>query len=321
MTRQRIEVAILEHPGSMKSAVYGLADLFQSANRICEGFEAAELPCFKVSRWALAEGEVKPLFGEALEAPQLVIVPPVLEGQAYLQPEPALRDWLRTCYQQGAITSSACAGAFLLADAGLLEGRKVTTHWGLEDAFRQQYPTLELDIDQILISDTDLVTAGGVMSWLDLGLHLIGRFVPPSVVMELGRFLLVDTAPRQQSYYKRFSPPMDHGDSAVLATQQLIHREYAQPLTIRQMSEVASLGERTLLRRFQKATGFRPGEYLQQQRIQKARDSLELSQQSVEQIAWQVGYEDVSAFRKMFLKQTGLTPRQYRQRFSGSNLV
>ncbi|WP_444892973.1 GlxA family transcriptional regulator [Microbulbifer sp. TRSA001] len=316
---QTIHIAILMIPGAAQSATYGLIDLFQTANHICQESSPEPKALFEVSRWLINDGKVIPEKKGAAKDPNIVIVPPVLEGQEYMEPPTDVSTWLLKRHKEGAVTCSACAGAFMLADAGLLDGRQATTHWRLADAFKQKFPDIELNIDSILIADPDVVTAGGVMSWIDLGLHLVGRYMPPHIVMELGRFLLVDTGTRYQSYYRSFLPPVDHGDKAILKVQQQIHRDYQQPISVAEMAHLANLGERTFLRRFQKVTGYRPAQYLQQQRLQKARELLETGTLQVEQIAWQVGYEDVSAFRKMFHKQTGLSPREYRQRFSGGS--
>lgn len=313
---QSIQVAVLMIPGTAQSAVYGLIDLFQSANRILAQMQQGSELSFEVSRWQLEAAELRALDAHAA-SPSLVIVPPILAGQAYLEPQPELCAQLTGWHQRGAVVSSACAGSFLLAQAGLLEGRTATTHWQLEGAFRKHYPGVELDTDSLLLADSDLVTAGGVMAWMDLGLHLIGRYVPPTVVQALARFLLVDTGTRQQSYYRGFIPVLDHSDKAILMVQHHIHREYGQPLSVGEMAQVANLSERTFMRRFQKATGMRPAEYLQHQRVQKAREMLENTATTVERVGWQVGYEDVSAFRRMFQKHTGLTPGQHRERFCG----
>ncbi|MBA4502672.1 GlxA family transcriptional regulator [Marinobacterium marinum] len=315
---QTVHIAILVIPGAALSAVHGLIDLFQTANRVLAELQQAPALRFQESCWNLEGGRLVPSPTGSDGAPAVVIVPPVLNGQAYLEPQPDVCAWLKTWHQQGAVVSSACAGSFLLAQAGLLTGRKATTHWQLEGAFRYQYPDIELDTDALLLTDSDLVTAGGVMSWVDLGLHLIGRYVPPTVVQALGRFLVVDTGARQQSYYRSFLPVLDHNDRAILALQHRLHREYAQAWSVRQMASMASLTERTFSRRFLKATGLRPAEYLQQQRVHKARELLENTATTVERVAWLVGYEDISAFRRMFQKQTGLTPSQYRERFSNS---
>jgi len=309
-----ISVAVLVLPGTAQSAVYGLQDLFNTANRIL--MELQEAPELTFTVQLMAGDSVDAFKANAQPVPGLVIVPPILDGQAYLEPQPECCRLLRDWHAQGAVISSACAGAFLLAQAGLLEGRKATTHWQLEGVFRYHYPEIDLDTNALLLSDSDLATAGGVMAWMDLALHLIGRFVPPSVVQALGRFLVVDTGLRQQRYYRSFLPVMSHGDAAVLKVQHHVHRHYRQKRSTAEMAELAGLTERTFMRRFARATGFRPGEYLQQQRLHKAREALENSRTPVERIAWEVGYEDVSAFRKMFHKQTGLTPSQYRERFS-----
>ncbi|EXJ10891.1 GlxA family transcriptional regulator [Nitrincola nitratireducens] len=309
-----ILVAILMVPGTALSAVHGLIDLFMSANRMLAQLQQAPDLQFKVVCWKLEQGQLLPL-DEMESSPSLVIVPPILEGQAYLEPQPLVCSFLQDWHRQGAMICSACAGAFLLAQAGLLDGRKATTHWQLEGVFRYHYPEIDLDTNALLLSDSDLVTAGGVMAWIDLALHLIGRYVPPSVVQALGRFLVVDTGSRQQSYYRSFMPLMLHGDASVLRVQHHLHKEYRHKQSTREMAELAGLTERTFMRRFHRATGFRPTEYLQQQRLLKAREALENSRVTVERVAWEVGYEDVSAFRKMFHKQTGLTPSQYRERF------
>jgi transcriptional regulator GlxA family with amidase domain len=309
---QSVSIAIVIIPGTAQSAVYGLMDLFQSANRIIQEMQPKACITFNVARWSLEPSGLCCLDEDA--KPQLVVVPPVLEGQAYLEPQAAVCDALRAWYQQGAVISSACAGAFLLAQAGMLKGRTATTHWQLEALFRAHYPSIKLDIDALLVADPDLVTAGGVMSWVDLGLHLMGRYVPPSVVQALGRFMLVDTGTREQRYYRGFAPVMSHSDKAVLQVQHYIHREFASALSIERLASEAALTERTFLRRFQKATGLSPTEYVAQQRAHKAREWLENTTTTVDRIAWQVGYEDVSAFRRMFQKQTGLTPSQYRDR-------
>ena len=113
-------------------------------------------------------------------------------------------------------------------------------------------------------------------------------------------------------------PVLDHNDRAILHVHHHIHRAYDQPLNIAQMAAMAALTERTFIRRFIEATQLRPAEYLQQQRVHKAREKLENTATTIERIAWQVGYEDISAFRRMFQKQTGLTPSQYRERFARS---
>lgn len=138
------------------------------------------------------------------------------------------------------------------------------------------------------------------------------------VMHQLGKALVVDTAPREQRFYRQFHPSFSHGDKAIVAIQHAINLSYAQPLSIHQLALSANLTERTMQRRFHKATGLNPNHYLQRVRIQKACDLLESTQHAFEWIASQVGYEDVSACRKVFVKIMGLTPKAFRQRFIGA---
>lgn len=132
---------------------------------------------------------------------------------------------------------------------------------------------------------------------------------------QLGKQLVVDTALREQRYYQQFTPSLLHGDQVVVAIQQMMNLEYGQPLSIQAIATQFHLTERTMQRRFLKATGYNPNHYLQRLRIQKACDLLESSQLSFEVIARQVGYEDTSACRKVFIKTMGLTPKAFRHRF------
>ncbi|MEP8021682.1 helix-turn-helix domain-containing protein, partial [Vibrio parahaemolyticus] len=176
--------------------------------------------------------------------------------------------------------------------------------------------SIALDSNKILINHGDIVTAGGMMSWLDLGFELIAKYASPGVVRQLGKTLVIDTAQRAQSYYQQFHPSFSHGDYAIVSIQQIMHQRYAEPLSIKQLAKQANLTERTMQRRFLKATGYNPNQYLQRLRIQSACHLLESTQHSFDSISHQVGYEDTSACRKVFINVIGLTPREFRKRFA-----
>lgn len=311
MTNTAVHIAIVHYPGALLSAVQGLAEQFYLANRICvqQGMDAV----FKTqifSRQQLAErveGQLEPL--------HVVILPPCLEGDYYLTPEALLIDWLKQQHRNGAIVGSVCAGAFVLAETGLLDQRRVTTHWGLAEDFARRYPRVEVDSNKLLINDTDIITAGGLMSWIDLGLELVAQFTNSQVMRQLGKFLIVDTGPREQTYYQSFTPKLDHGDDAIVRVQHRLQRDFSKPLMVRELAELAHLTERTFLRRFVGATGLKPTQYIQRLRIQKACELIETSALPFERVAEDVGYEDLSAFRKTFIKITGQTPREFKKRF------
>ncbi|WP_428773917.1 GlxA family transcriptional regulator [Vibrio sp.] len=303
-----ITIGIYRYPYSLKSAVYGLEELFLMANRVCMELSV--------------EVQFVPTIFEHFSEPQpcfkVVLLPPAINSGFYLAPDATALEGLRRQYQQGGVIASACAGAFILAASGIAGGRTLTTHWGLADSFRGRFPVQTLDTNKLLIDYGDVLSAGGMMSWLDLALELVARYTSAAVMRQLGKMLVIDTAPREQRYYQQFQPSYLHGDQGIIELQQWINQSYAQPISVTALAKRVNTTERTLQRRFIKATGFNPNHYLQRVRIQKACELLETSRQSFEQIAIQVGYQDASACRKVFVKVMGLTPVEFRRRFSAA---
>ena len=251
--------------------------------------------------------------------PAVIIAPPPLTGPpAQDEPAQALARWLRDKQAEGATLCSICGGAFLLAETGLLRDRRATTHWSYADEFARRFPEIHVDSGRLIIDDGDIITAGGIMAWTDLGLRLIDRFLGPSVMLATARYFLIDAAGREQRFYSSFSPRLNHGDEAVLRVQHWLQKNGLRHVTLVDMAAYAGLQERTFLRRFRKATEFNPTEYCQRLRIGKAREMLELSGRTIGQVAWDVGYQDEGAFRKVFQKVMGLNPGDYRKRFGVS---
>ena len=321
MNSDVISIAIVQYPNSLRSAVYGLEELFAMANHASKEqgidvtFKAEVIPFDMHSLHDKAHPDNKAA-GYAV-----VILPPSQLGDDYLMPPQALIEWLGKQHQQGSILASACAGAFILAKTGLLADKQVTTHWGLAQTFHQQFPELQLATDKILVNQGDVITAGGMMSWLDLGLEVVSLLGSPALMRLVGKMLVVDTGSREQRYYQQFTPSYQHGDNAIVALQHELNNRYSQPMTIASLASRANLTERTLLRRFVKATGFKPTQYLQRLRVQKACELLEATIEPFESIAYQVGYEDAGACRKVFIKVMGLSPSEFRKRFVSNRMV
>lgn len=303
-------MAIVDYPGCMRSAVLGLQELFSLANMVAEQEDIPQRFSIDIiSMDDIKQGTM------AVDSLKVMILPPSLGGGYYLEPEQELLDWILKHHAKGSTLCSACAGAFIIAASGLSEGRRCTTHWDLSHEFEERYPNVPLDSNKILINDGDLITAGGLMSWVDLGLELVAQLTSPILMRKLGKLMVVDTGPREQRYYNSLSPRLDHGDEDILKIQHYMQANFHHALTVKALAERAHLGERTFLRRFLKATGHRPSEYLQRLRIRKACELIESTNTSIDNIAYQVGYEDSSAFRKTFIKIIGLTPRDFKKRF------
>ncbi len=301
-----MKIAIIDYPDAMKSAVLGLQEMFLMANRICE--EQKITKQFEVE--ILIPGKI----GD--QKYSAILLPPSLESEYYLKPSKDLTDWLKEKHNEGSILCSACAGAFIIASTGLLNGRNATTHWGFINLFSKMFPDIKLDTNKILINDSDIITAGGMMSWMDLGLELVAQFTKPIIMRQLGKTLVIDTGQREQRYYQQFLPKFDHGDKTILSVQRKLQSEYQKPTKVSELAKFSHLTERTFLRRFVNATELKPNEYLQKLRIQRACDLLENTNDSFESIANIVGYEDFSSCRKIFVRIMGLTPREFRNRFA-----
>ena len=306
-----VEFGILIYPGAQQSAVLGLTDLFVIAERLM----GARRPRVRVSHWRADAGVPVRVDGADTGVPTVLILPPSMEEPISPDAAAPLAAWLRECHGRGTVLASVCAGAFLLGETGLLKGRAVTTHWSYLDRFRQRFPDVRMQGDRLLIDDGDIITAGGLMSWTDLGLKLLDRFLGPAVMLETARFLLIDPPGRAQSWYSGFSPRLTHGDAAVLKVQHWLQASTLQDITVAGLADVAGLEPRTFLRRFRKATGLTSTDYCQRLRVARAQDLLQSGNMAVDAIAWQVGYGDPGAFRKVFARITGLTPGEYRQRF------
>ncbi len=160
------------------------------------------------------------------------------------------------------------------------------------------------------------VCAGGIMAWTDLGLRLVDRYLGPTIMLETARILLIAPPGRQQRYYRGFTPRLAHGDTAVLAVQHWLHETGGGDAALAELAQRAGPEQRTFLRRFRKATGMTTTEYCQRLRVGRARELLQADRLSIERVAWEVGYADPGAFRKVFTRIVGLSPGAYRRRFA-----
>lgn len=326
-----VSVAVLAFPETTASVVYGMYDLFMSAGRdwgvIVEGRPGPQL--FQPRVVARQAGPIEAGNGVSItaeasldegEVPQIVCVPEVtvppgepLEGRFTEE----IR-WLRSCYAQGALLATACSGAMLLADAGLLDGHEATTHWAYCDVLRSRHPAVKLRPKQALVISGEghrLVMAGGGTSWLDLALYLIARFASVDAAMEVARINLIDWHDIGQQPFARLARSRQAEDAVIARCQVWIAEHYREPAPVAAMARLSGLAERSFKRRFQQATGMSPLEYVHTLRLEEAKQMLEAGDQPIEAVAGEVGYEDAGFFSRLFRRQVNLTPAQYRKRF------
>ena len=310
------QIGLLIYPDCQLSAIYGLTDLFRIAGEWADSDNPRQV---RVTHWRAGEGgepicvwDTHPNKTHHLD---YVITPPSIVMPDQMQPMPQEAGWLRAQHKQGSRVCSICAGAFVLAESGLLQGRRVTTHWAFAKHLAESYQDIEVADRNLVLDDGDVISAGGILAWTDLGLTLVERLLGRSTMLSTARFLVIQPPRATQLPFTEFIPDFDHGDEAILRVQHHIHADLTASLNLDDLSEFAHLGKRTFMRRFAKATSLNPTEYIQQARVAKARGILELTNRPLDQVAWEVGYKDPSAFSKIFQRVSGISASEYRHQF------
>jgi transcriptional regulator GlxA family with amidase domain len=253
-------------------------------------------------------------------APQIVCVPEVAiaPGTRIAGRFEAEVDWLRRCHAGGATIATACSGAVLLAETGLLDGCEATTHWAFCDSIRKQYPTVKVLPQRALVVSGEgqrLVMAGGGTSWLDLGLYLVARVAGVEAAMQTARVNLIDWHDIGQQPFAALARSRQVDDAVIARCQAWIAEHYDEPAPVTAMVRLSGLAERSFKRRFAQATGMSPLEYVHTLRLEEAKQMLEAGDAPIEEIAEEVGYEDAGFFSRLFRRHVQLTPAQYRKRF------
>lgn len=247
-----------------------------------------------------------------------ILIVPTIGGpiQQSLENNSALIQLLRKADNAGWTIAGNCTGNFFLAEAGILDGKSATTHWGFETEFKQRFPQVKLQADQLITRDENIFCAGGGIAWFDLGLHIIERYVDFETAMQTAKAFVIDYRRDSQLSYSLMRIAKPHQDELVNNIQALIEQDCTISLSIDELAKQNNVSPRTLIRRFNSALGMPPNTYLQSVRIERARKMLEESDFNIDTIMIKIGYEDASSFRRLFKKKTGLTPTEYRNRFS-----
>lgn len=224
--------------------------------------------------------------------------------------------WIVQQYGKGAEVASLCVGAFLLASTGLVNGRRCATHWAAENAFSKMFPEVNLVTEKILTEENGIYSSGGAFSYLNLILHLIEKYTGREMSMLMMKTFAIEIERDNQSRFVMFNGQKDHDDDDIRAAQEFIEKNYTEKLTVDQLASTFALGRRSLERRFKKATANTVIEYIQRVKIEAAKKDLETSRKTINEIMYEVGYNDTKAFRTTFKKVTGLSPLEYKNRYN-----
>ncbi|HLS96041.1 AraC family transcriptional regulator with amidase-like domain [Sphingobacterium allocomposti] len=247
----------------------------------------------------------------------VVIIPPIFgDIDAGIRANAEAIPYLKGLYQKGASLASLCIGAFLLAETGLLCGKKCSTHWAYVGAFRERYPEIEVEDGAIITEHDNIYSSGGANSLWNLILYLIEKFADRETAVLISKYFALDISRDSQAQFAIFRGQRNHGDTEIQKVQDYIERHYGSKIIVDDLSRLINTGRRTFERRFKDATNNTPIEYLQRVRIEAAKKFFEASRKNVSEVMYDVGYTDTKAFRDTFRKITGLTPIEYRNRFA-----
>jgi transcriptional regulator GlxA family with amidase domain len=325
-----LHVSLVAIPEAVVSTLSGIFDVMNAfAVMPPSGDSPPHAPPFRVEIVGLRPGPLElasrvPVTVQrsvaALDATDIIIVPSVLLGPEGWRKgqHPELVDWLRAMHGRGALLCSACSGIFLLAETGHFEGVDATVHYGYARAFAAAYPDVPIHPERVLVISgkrEELISSGASMTWHDLVLYLIARHAGATAAQAVARFFALQWHQDGLAPYIIFEGRNDHGDRAVQTAQDWIARHFSVANPVEEMVRRTGLTERTFKRRFTSATGLSPIAYVQRLRIEDAKRRLERTEASVDEISWQVGYEEPAFFRRLFKRVTGLAPGAYRRRF------
>jgi transcriptional regulator GlxA family with amidase domain len=326
-------VMVVAVPETAGSALYGIIDVLGAAGTIWEQLveldpgrralainivsEAAEpFTCANAIPVHPGQRAADNPPADIIIVPELWLGPDDTVGQRY----PALLNWICESYRKGAFVYSACSGSILLAETGLLNGKKATSHWAYERQFGDRFPDVEFKPEPTLqFADPAgrIVTAGGTTSWHDLALHIIARHCSPGEALRIAKIYLLKTHPEGQLPYTALIRDAPHADSVVRHCEQMLRANFLTANPVRTVVAATDVPERTLKRRFKTATGLTIIDYVQNLRIEHAKQLLETSDEPVDEIAAAAGYDNSSFFRRLFKRRCGLAPAEYRRLFAG----
>lgn len=312
------------HEDMYTSSVGGVVDLFAGANDyVVELGRPApfRLELISCSREPVQlDGPAQFLCYTTLDKvlnSDLVIIPGFKgDFEPILRKYAAVTGWLRDMHRCGAEVASLCVGSFFLAEAGLLDGKTATSHWAAAEAMRDRYPLVTVQSDRIVTDQEGVYTSGGGFSALKLILYLIEKFCGRDVALVVSKRYSIEFDYVSQARFAVFSGQRQHHDEDILKSQAYIERHYATLSSIDEASALCSTGKRNFIRRFKAATHNTPIEYLQRVRVEAAKKALENEDLSLDEIMDRTGYEDVKTFRMVFKRLTGLSPRDYKKRYS-----
>ena len=317
-------ISILVPQGAILGSLEGSRQLFSQVNEFLKMKGAT--PLFKVQLVGLTK-ETQLSGGlftvntdhilKDVEKTDLIIIPAIDgEMKIALENNKDFIPWIIKQYTNGAEVASLCLGAFLLASTGLLKGKKCATHWMAENDFRKMFPDVQLITEKIITDEQGIYSSGGAFSYLNLILYLIEKYAGRELAILSAKVFAIEIERNSQLSFSIFQGQKEHEDEAIKKVQEFIELNHQDKISVEQLTSISALGRRNFERRFKKATSNTVVEYIQRVKIEAAKKSLENSRKSINEVMYDVGYNDTKAFRVVFKKNTGMTPIDYKNKYN-----
>lgn len=317
-------ISILVPEGAVLEAVADPRYLFTTANQFLQA--AGKSPLFKVQlvglrkNTSLLDGvfsiQADKLIDE-VDHTDLIIIPAISNPVAPIITENlAYIPWLVKQHQKGAEIASLCLGAFILAETGLLEGKKCSTHWAFYQEFRERYPSVTIMDGHIITEEQGIYSSGGANSYWNLLIYLLEKFTSREIAILASKYFAIDIDRNSQSVFAIFNGQKDHPDDEIRRVQDHIEKYYTEKISVDQLADLVAISRRSLERRFRQATNNTVAEYIQRVKVEAAKRSFEATRKNINEVMYDVGYTDTKAFRSLFKKITGLNPIAYRNKYN-----
>ncbi|MEJ7643476.1 MAG: helix-turn-helix domain-containing protein [Chryseolinea sp.] len=251
----------------------------------------------------------------------LLIIPSVSYDDNLIKENAALISWIKDQYKSGAEIATMCSGAFLLAATGLLDGKSCSTHWNVADKFKRLFPNIDLQADKLITAHKGIYTNGGAYSFLNLILFLVEKYFDRSTAIYCSKIFQIDMDRTSQSPFFVFQTQKNHGDEMICQAQTYIEENLSRKISFEKLATKLATSRRNFDRRFIKATGNTPVEYLQRVKVEVAKNTLEKGRKNIFEVMDEVGYSDDKAFREVFKKITGMSPLAYKGKYNKETVI
>jgi len=333
LTRPRVlDVTVLVTEGSFASTAVAPIEIFNSAGTLWNAFQGSDgQPRFQVTIASVDGADVNSscrlgliphVAIEQVTHADIILLPASgLDIQDRIMRESALIPWLRTWYDRSAYIAGICTGVAFVAESGLLDGRRGTTHWATANIFRERYPQVHWCPDEFVTEDGRVLCSGGVYASVDLSLYLVEKFCGHEIALQCSKALLLSMPRLKQAGYGLIPISRPHSDDRIRAVEEYLRDNFERPLSVEYIANHFGMAERTFIRRFKGATGRLPGAYVQALRVAAAREFLERGGLPIVTICSKIGYDDIGFFRRLFKRHTGMTPSEYRSQFSNMRIA